>query len=207
MIPEWADQLRELADPVGWVAKRYPSCQRRGLMGIASLHPSYEAIQKSNADAHARASEQAFRILLKFRGNVRCDVMFYPRSIEEDGMKKFGYVIAALGATHHRGAVDCERRDRRDQAWRLPRPSPWLWRACRIPRTSRPRLPSRMAPWSSRQGRGHQEASLLSLNRRGPVHRQNRAFRRSLLKLKMAPRGAIFFVTVAVSREARKSQL
>jgi hypothetical protein len=43
-------------------------------------------------------SEQAFRILFKFRGNVRCDVMFYPRSIEEIGMKKLGYAIAALVA-------------------------------------------------------------------------------------------------------------
>jgi hypothetical protein len=35
---------------------------------------------------------------LGFPGNVRQAPMFIPRSTEEDDMKKFGYVIAALGA-------------------------------------------------------------------------------------------------------------
>ena len=44
------------------------------------------------------AAEQPFRILFAFPGNVPRDTMFNPRSNEEDNMKKFGYVIAALGA-------------------------------------------------------------------------------------------------------------
>jgi hypothetical protein len=44
------------------------------------------------------ASEQAFRILLQFPGNVRVDAMLNVGSTEEDSMKKFGYVLAALGA-------------------------------------------------------------------------------------------------------------
>jgi hypothetical protein len=39
-----------------------------------------------------------FRILSQFRRNVRASPLFNPRSTEEDSMKKFGYVIAALGA-------------------------------------------------------------------------------------------------------------
>jgi hypothetical protein len=38
-----------------------------------------------------------FRILFGFPGNVPTRSMFNPRSTEEDSMKKFGYVIAALG--------------------------------------------------------------------------------------------------------------
>src|SRR6185369_6625550 len=106
----------------------------------------------------AHASEQAFRILLKFLGNVPCNLMFYPRSIEEDWNEEAWIRYRCTWCDHHRGAVDCERRDRRDQAWRLSRPSSWLWRACRI--SARPRLASRMA-WLSRPRGGHQEASLL----------------------------------------------
>jgi hypothetical protein len=43
-------------------------------------------------------AEQLFRILFGFPGNVAPHAMFNPRSTEEDSMKKFGYVIAALGA-------------------------------------------------------------------------------------------------------------
>src|SRR5262249_31301212 len=129
----------------------------RDLMGIASLHPSYETSRRSAT----HASEQAFRILFKFRGNVPCNLMFYLRSIEEDWNEEAWICYRRTWRDHHRGAVDCERPDRRDQAWRLSRPSPWLWRTCRIRGAPRPRLPSRMAPWSSRQGRDHQEASLL----------------------------------------------
>src|SRR5260370_41149234 len=43
-------------------------------------------------------AEQPFRILLGFPGNVPlgCDVN--PHSMEEDNMKRLGYVFAALGA-------------------------------------------------------------------------------------------------------------
>src|SRR5258708_32534720 len=45
-----------------------------------------------------RVAERLFRILIRFPGNVRIDAKFNPRSTEEDIMKKFGYVLAALGA-------------------------------------------------------------------------------------------------------------
>jgi hypothetical protein len=38
-----------------------------------------------------------FRILFESSWNVPPDAKFNPRSTEEDDMKKFGYVIAALG--------------------------------------------------------------------------------------------------------------
>jgi hypothetical protein len=43
-------------------------------------------------------SEWLFRILSGFRGNVPADEPFNSCSTEEDSMKKFGYVMAALGA-------------------------------------------------------------------------------------------------------------
>ena len=43
-------------------------------------------------------TEWLFRIIVGLRGNVPPDAMFNPRSTEEDNMKKFGYVVAALGA-------------------------------------------------------------------------------------------------------------
>jgi hypothetical protein len=44
-------------------------------------------------------AEQPFRILLGFPWNVHPDAKFILHSTEEeDSMKKFGYVIAALGA-------------------------------------------------------------------------------------------------------------
>jgi hypothetical protein len=43
-------------------------------------------------------AEWLFRILFGSAGNVPVDQVFNPRSTEEDSMKKFGYVIAALGA-------------------------------------------------------------------------------------------------------------
>jgi hypothetical protein len=42
-------------------------------------------------------AEWLFRILFEFTGNVPACVRFNPRTTEEDSMKKFGYVIAALG--------------------------------------------------------------------------------------------------------------
>jgi hypothetical protein len=41
-------------------------------------------------------AERLFRILLGSLGNVRARAPFNPRSTEEDSMKKFGYLIAAL---------------------------------------------------------------------------------------------------------------
>jgi hypothetical protein len=41
-------------------------------------------------------AERLFRNLLGSPGNVRAHAPFNPRSTEEDSMKKFGYVIAAL---------------------------------------------------------------------------------------------------------------
>jgi hypothetical protein len=80
-------------------------------------------------------AEQPFRILLVSPGNVPADAMFNPRSNEENNMKKFGYVIAALGAIaiaapsiasaetvvvrhgdHHYGAR-AEFREHRDHGW------------------------------------------------------------------------------------------
>ena len=80
-------------------------------------------------------AEHPFRILFGFPGNVRLDATFNPRSNEENDMKKFGYVIAALGAIaiaaptiasaetvvikhdgHHYGAR-AEYREHRDHGW------------------------------------------------------------------------------------------
>jgi hypothetical protein len=45
-----------------------------------------------------RLAERLFSILFGFVGNVPSDATFNPRfSTEEENMKKFGYVIAALG--------------------------------------------------------------------------------------------------------------
>ena len=41
-------------------------------------------------------AEWLFRILFGFRGNARADAMFNHRSTEEESMKKFGLIIAAL---------------------------------------------------------------------------------------------------------------
>jgi hypothetical protein len=41
-------------------------------------------------------AERLFRILFGFPGNVPGHALFNPRSTEENSMKKFGYVIAAL---------------------------------------------------------------------------------------------------------------
>jgi len=82
-------------------------------------------------------AERLFRILLPFPGNVPCDPLFIPRSTEEDSMKKFGYVIAALGAIavaapsiasaetvvikrggyHHGYGARAEFREHRDRGW------------------------------------------------------------------------------------------
>jgi hypothetical protein len=43
-------------------------------------------------------TEQPFRILLALPGNVPLGAMFNPRPTEENKMKKFGYVVAALSA-------------------------------------------------------------------------------------------------------------
>src|SRR5437879_7292459 len=77
-------------------------------VGDTTLRPLSEA-EPSPAVHFARKSgrsgqthpcvtpEQTFRILLKFRRNVPCNLMFYPR-LRRIGMKKLGYIIAALGA-------------------------------------------------------------------------------------------------------------
>ncbi len=91
---------------------------------------------KRNCSRAGIVAEQPFRILFGFPGNVPPDAMFNPRSNEEDDMKKFGYVIAALGAIaiaapsiasaetvvikrggHHYGAR-AEFREHRDHGWR-----------------------------------------------------------------------------------------
>ena len=93
MIPEWADQLcarqNEPRSPTSLSrrtggAQRYPSSTNAGVDGYRCAHPSYEYIQKSQGARATHACEQAFRNLLEFRGNVLGNVMFYPRSIEED---------------------------------------------------------------------------------------------------------------------------
>jgi hypothetical protein len=82
-------------------------------------------------------AEHLFRILLEFPGNVPAGAMFNHRTTEEDSMKKFGYVIAALGAIaiaapsiasaetvvirhgdHHNGyGARAEFREHRDHGW------------------------------------------------------------------------------------------
>jgi hypothetical protein len=84
-------------------------------------------------------AEHLFRILFEFTRNVTACVRFNPRTTEEDSMKKFGYVIAALGAIaiaapsiasaetvvirhgdrdHHRGYdARAEFREHRDHGW------------------------------------------------------------------------------------------
>jgi hypothetical protein len=48
--------------------------------------------------SYAHAAERLFIILFGFPRNVCADGLLSPRLTEEDNMKKFTYVIAALGA-------------------------------------------------------------------------------------------------------------
>jgi hypothetical protein len=48
--------------------------------------------------SHRNFAEYLFRILSWFRRNVRLDSLFHPHQNEEDTMRKFGLVVAALGA-------------------------------------------------------------------------------------------------------------
>ena len=70
-----------------------------GMMGFASLYPSYRIAKSRTADSDNQGYlNKHSEISLKFGGNVRVGVMFYPRSLRRTVMKKLGYVIAALGA-------------------------------------------------------------------------------------------------------------
>src|SRR4030095_14117213 len=130
-------------------------------MGTASLHPptNYPKV----------LDRRAARQRLNKRSEFSCSsegtfvsLGGFMSTLEEDRNEEFSNRFGRAWRDHRRRAVNCQRRDRRDQAWWLSRPSPWLWRARRIPRTPRSRLPSRMAAWSSRRtGRDHPEASLL----------------------------------------------
>jgi hypothetical protein len=51
-----------------------------------------------DAQQRPQLPEQPFRKLLRFLRNVSMPVRFPPRIIEEDEMKKFGFVLAAVGA-------------------------------------------------------------------------------------------------------------
>ena len=84
-----------------------------------------------------RVAEQLFRILLKFPRNVRIAELLNVGLTEEDSMKKFGYVLAALGAIaiaapsiasaetvvvkrggyHHGYGARAEFREHRDHGW------------------------------------------------------------------------------------------
>src|SRR5258705_9016280 len=101
---------------------------------------------------------------------MRCLILAQPRRGQHE---EVWLRYCSTGRDGHRGAVDCERRDRRDQARRL---SSRLRRACRVPRTSS-RLARRLASSPRRQGGGRQATpSRLLRDDTG-----------------MAPRGAIFF--------------
>jgi hypothetical protein len=102
------------------------------------------AISAPMANAHSigcMVAERLFRILLGFRGNVPLGAKFNSRSTLEETMKKFGYLIAALGAIaiaapsiasaetivikrgdHHRDGARAEYREHRDfgrhEGWR-----------------------------------------------------------------------------------------
>jgi hypothetical protein len=57
----------------------------------------------------ARASEQVFRIIFKFRGNVRRDEQLNVRSIEEDWNEEVWTYLGCAWCDRCRGAVYCER--------------------------------------------------------------------------------------------------
>jgi hypothetical protein len=54
--------------------------------------------QSDSAIVCAKTAERLFIILLAFRRNVLADALLIFHLTEEDIMKKFGYIIAALGA-------------------------------------------------------------------------------------------------------------
>ena len=82
-------------------------------------------------------AEQLFRKLFGFLRNVSMPALFHPRSIEEEAMKKFGLVVAAIGALavavpsiasaetvvikrggyHHGYGAHAEFREHRDHGW------------------------------------------------------------------------------------------
>jgi hypothetical protein len=93
--------------------------------------------QTLGRDNPARVAEQLFRILFGFPRNVRIDELLNVSLTEEDSMKKFGYVLAALGAIaiaapsiasaetvvvkrggyHHGYGARAEFREHRDHGW------------------------------------------------------------------------------------------
>jgi hypothetical protein len=93
--------------------------------------------QTLRRDKAACVAEQLFRILFRFPRNVRIDELLNVSLTEEDSMKKFGYVLAALGAIaiaapsiasaetivvkrggyHHGYGARAEFREHRDHGW------------------------------------------------------------------------------------------
>jgi hypothetical protein len=99
--------------------------------------PAYRHARDPIRAAYTVVAEWLFRILSGFRGNVPTTAMFNLRSTEEDSMKKFGLIIAALGAIaiaapsiasaetvvikrggyHHGYGARAEFREHRDHGW------------------------------------------------------------------------------------------
>jgi hypothetical protein len=71
---------------------------RSSLPAAIRLRRSVNASGEPTRRGRRRLAEWLFRILFGFRRNVRPRTLFNVRSTEEDSMKKFGFVIAALGA-------------------------------------------------------------------------------------------------------------
>ncbi len=82
-----------------------PKRRTRGGVSVGGARPNSLALSQedqctgvSSDHRLARVDECLFRILPGFAGNVRLHALFTPCANEEDDMKKFGYVIAAVGA-------------------------------------------------------------------------------------------------------------
>ncbi len=63
---------------------------------VATVRVPATALNRVRSFICVKDAERLFRILFGFPGNVRACAPFNPRSTEEDSMKKFGYVLAAL---------------------------------------------------------------------------------------------------------------
>jgi hypothetical protein len=103
----------------------------------APTRQSHRALGTRTQRALITLAEQLFRILFGFRRNVRIAELLNVGLTEEDIMKKFGYVLAALGAIaiaapsiasaetivvkrggyHHGYGARAEFREHRDHGW------------------------------------------------------------------------------------------
>jgi hypothetical protein len=65
------------------------------------------ALEPNSASRAPLLPEQAFRILLKFPGNVPVAALFNPRSIEEERNEEVWICVGRAWRDRYRGAVYC----------------------------------------------------------------------------------------------------